>query len=52
VGITNLQRADYPHQPSLFAQEEKKTQAASVIDRIWKKFGPQAIQRATLLEKK
>jgi|YelNatPaOPRAMG01_1025707.scaffolds.fasta_scaffold10892_3 DNA polymerase-4 len=52
VGITNLQRADYPHQPSLFAQEEKKTQAASVIDRIWKKFGPQAIQRATLLGKK
>lgn len=52
VGITNLQRADYPQQLSLFGHEEKKSRAASVIDRIWKKFGPQAIQRATLLEKK
>ncbi|MGB9700790.1 MAG: DNA polymerase IV [Thermodesulfobacteriota bacterium] len=52
VGITNLQAADYPHQPTLFDLEEKKKRAASVIDRIWKKFGPQAIQRATLLEKK
>ncbi|MGQ9693360.1 MAG: DNA polymerase IV [Thermodesulfobacteriota bacterium] len=52
VGITNLQRADYPQQLSLFVHEEKKSRAASVIDRICKKFGPQAIQRATLLEKK
>lgn len=52
VGVTNLQRADYPQQLPLFAHEEKKTRATSVIDRIWEKFGPQAIQRATLLEKK
>lgn len=52
VGLTNLQRADYPQQLPLFIHEEKKTRAALVIDRIWEKFGPQAIQRATLLEKK
>ncbi len=52
VRITNLHRADYLQQLPLFAQEDRKAQATLAMDRIWKKFGWQSIQRASLLEKK
>lgn len=53
IGISSLRRANFPHQLSLFnSREEKMARATMAIDRIWKKFGRQAIQRATLLNKK
>lgn len=52
VGIVNLIRPHYGAQLSLFGRAEKRARATAAIDRIWEKFGKEAIQRATLIEKK
>ena len=53
VGISNLTHQEGPEQLTLFdcrrKQMERSTQA---MDQIWDKFGPEAIKRATLVEKK
>jgi DNA polymerase IV len=51
VGVSNLRHRDDPEQLSLFdARREKIERSLEAIDRIWEKFGSQAIQRASLLE--
>jgi len=53
VGVSNLRRPDAPEQLSLFHSQPKKGErSTAAVDRIWEKFGPHAIQRASLLEKK
>ncbi len=53
VGISNLQDDDGPGQVSLFDFFNKKTvRATEALDRIWNKFGPEAIKRASLLDRK
>ncbi len=52
VGISNLRRRDDPEQRGLFeARREKVERSLEAVDKIWDKFGPQAIKRATLLSK-
>ncbi|MFH1758488.1 MAG: hypothetical protein ABH969_10625, partial [Pseudomonadota bacterium] len=52
-GVSNLRRPDAPEQLSLFHSHQKKGErSTAAVDRIWEKFGPHAIQRASLLEKK
>jgi DNA polymerase-4 len=52
VGVSNLRPRHLPEQPSLFDSEkvqlERSTQA---MDRIWDKYGIDAIKRASLLQK-
>lgn len=51
VGVSNLRHRDDPEQLPLFdARREKIERSLEAMDRIWEKFGPQAIQRASLLE--
>jgi DNA polymerase-4 len=53
VGISNLRHRDDPEQLSLFnAHRLKMERSTEAVDRIRDKFGPQAIQRASLVEKK
>ena len=53
VGISNLFPRDDPEQYRLFESGRKKMErSVQAMDRIWEKFGPEAIKRASLLEKK
>jgi DNA polymerase-4 len=53
VGISNLRHRDDPEQLSLFnVHRLKMERSTEAVDRIRDKFGPQAIQRASLVEKK
>jgi DNA polymerase-4 len=53
VGISNFIHHDDPEQYLLFASRREKTErSVEAMDRIWDKFGPEAIKRASLLEKK
>ena len=53
VGISNLLHRDDPEQYLLFDSRREKTErSVQAMDRIWEKFGPQAIKRASLLERK
>jgi nucleotidyltransferase/DNA polymerase involved in DNA repair len=53
VGVSNLRRRDAPWQRGLFdAYREKEEKSLAAVDRIWEKFGPEALKRASLLEKK
>jgi DNA polymerase IV len=53
VGISNLRHHDDPEQLALFNANPKKIERSTeAIDQIREKFGPEAIQRATLAEKK
>ena len=53
VGISNLRHHDDPEQLALFNANQKKIERSTeAIDQIREKFGPEAIQRATLAEKK
>jgi DNA polymerase-4 len=53
VGVSNLRRRDAPEQLSLFqAHQKKRERSTEAVDQIWEKFGPEAIKRASLLEKK
>jgi DNA polymerase-4 len=52
VGISNLFHRDDPEQYGLFDSGRKKVEGSiRAMDRIWEKFGPEAIKRATLVEK-
>jgi DNA polymerase-4 len=52
VGISNLRHRDDPEQLSFFdAHQKKGERSTEAVDRIWEKFGPEAIQRASLLKK-
>jgi nucleotidyltransferase/DNA polymerase involved in DNA repair len=53
VGISNLLHQDDPEQLILFDSRRKQVQRTTqAMDRIWDKFGQEAIKRATLMEKK
>jgi DNA polymerase-4 len=53
VGISNLLHRDDPEQYLLFDSRREKTErSVMAMDRIWEKFGPEAIKRASLLERK
>lgn len=53
VGISNLFHRDDPEQYRLFEPGRKKVEGSvQAMDRIWEKFGPEAIKRATLLGEK
>ncbi|MGD0623591.1 MAG: DNA polymerase IV [Thermodesulfobacteriota bacterium] len=52
VGISNLRHRDDPEQFSLFDfNREKVERSTEAVDRIREKFGPNAIQRASLAQK-
>jgi DNA polymerase-4 len=53
VGISNMLHQDDPEQLLLFDSRRKQVQRSTqAMDRIWDKFGPEAIKRASLIEKK
>jgi len=53
VGISNLLHQDDPEQLILFDSRRKQVQRTTqAMDRIWDKFGQEAIKRATLMEEK
>jgi DNA polymerase-4 len=53
VGISNLFPRDDSEQYRLFESGRKKAErSVQAMDRIWERFGPEAIKRATLLENK
>jgi len=53
VGISNLRHRDDPEQLSLFSSHRLKIERSTeAVDRIRDKFGPHAIKRASLVEKK
>jgi nucleotidyltransferase/DNA polymerase involved in DNA repair len=53
VGVSNLGHRDAPWQRGLFdSDREKEEKSLEAVDKIWKKFGPEAIKRASLLERK
>ena len=53
VGISNLRRREDPAQKGLFdAHREKEEKSLEAIDKIWDKYGSQALKRASLLEEK
>jgi len=53
VGISNLLHRDNPEQLILFDSRRKQVERSTqAMDRIWDKFGPGAIRRASLIEKK
>jgi DNA polymerase-4 len=53
VGISHLIHRDGPEQYLLFDSGGKKAERSiQAMDRIWERFGPKAIKRASLLDKK
>ena len=53
VGVSNLRHRDTPLQRGLFdSYREKEEKSLEAVDKIWNKFGPEAIKRASLLERK
>ena len=53
VGVSNLRHRDAPFQRGLFdSSREKEEKSLEAVDKIWNKFGPEAIKRASLLERK
>jgi DNA polymerase-4 len=53
VAVSNLRRCDDPEQPSLFhSHQEKAERSTAAVDRIWEKFGREAIKRASLVEER
>jgi DNA polymerase-4 len=53
LGMSNLLHQDDPEQFVLFDSRRKQVERSTqAMDRIWDKFGPEAIKRATLIEKK
>ena len=53
VGVSNLRRRDAPFQRGFFdSNREKEEKSLEAVDKIWDKFGPEAIKRASLLERK
>jgi DNA polymerase-4 len=53
VGVSNLRHRDAPLQRGLFdSYREKEEKSLEAVDKIWNKFGPEAIKRASLLERK
>jgi DNA polymerase-4 len=53
VGISNFIHRDDPEQYLLFGSRREKTErSVQAMDRIWERFGPEAIKRASLLDKK
>jgi DNA polymerase-4 len=53
LGVSNLQRHDEPEQLYLFHSSRLKVERSTeAVDQIRDKFGPQAIKRASLAEKK
>jgi DNA polymerase-4 len=53
VGISHLIHRDAPEQYLLFDSGGKKAERSiQAMDRIWERFGPRAIKRASLLDKK
>jgi DNA polymerase-4 len=53
VGLSNFIHRDDPEQYLLFGSRREKTaRSVQAMDRIWERFGPEAIKRASLLERK
>jgi len=53
VGVSNLHHRNAPLQRGLFdSYREKEEKSLEAVDKIWEKFGPEAIKRASLLERK
>jgi hypothetical protein len=53
VGVSNLRSRDFPFQRGLFdSYREKEEKSLEAVDKIWDKFGTEAIKRASLLERK
>ena len=53
VGMSHLIHRDDPEQYLLFDSGRKKAERSiQAVDRIWEKFGPGAIRRASLIERK
>jgi DNA polymerase-4 len=53
VGISHLIHRDAPEQYLLFdSGGQKAERSIQAMDRIWERFGPRAIKRASLLDKK
>jgi DNA polymerase IV len=53
VGISNLRHRQEPAQKGFFdAHREKEEKSLKAIDKIWDKYGPKALRRASLLEEK
>lgn len=51
VGVSNLRPRDDPSPRGLFdSYREKEEKSLEAVDRIWDKFGRQALKRASLLE--
>ena len=49
VGVSNLRHRDTPLQRGLFdSYREKEEKSLEAVDKIWNKFGPEAIKRASL----
>jgi DNA polymerase-4 len=52
VGISNFRHRDDPEQRGLFdTRREKVERSLRAVDKIWDKYGPEAIKRASLTEK-
>ena len=52
VGVSKLRPRDDPEQMSLFDfHKEKVERSTAAVDQIWDRFGPEAIKRASLVEK-
>lgn len=51
VGVSNLRHRDNPEQLPLFdPRRQKVVRSTAAMDRIWSRFGPEAIKRASLLD--
>jgi nucleotidyltransferase/DNA polymerase involved in DNA repair len=52
VGISNFRHREAPEQRGLFdTRREKVERSLKAVDRIWDKYGTEAIKRASLMEK-
>jgi nucleotidyltransferase/DNA polymerase involved in DNA repair len=53
VGVSNLRHRGEPVQKGLFdAYREKEERSLEAVDKIWSKYGPKAIKRASLVASK